>query len=292
MSKIYYFNIDYYCNNDCIYCFSSSTGVIRREISLKVFEKIINDVSPSLNDKIVINGGEPSLHKNFYQMIKFLDESCESEIIVYTNGRTLSPEKLCLSKGVKFVVPIHGNEFEHNYITQNENAFRETLNSLKQLQSLKMNYVVKFILNYDMLKSFFDPVKFLDRNELTPLEIMIARLNETKKSRFNKVPAVGASMLKDFLLVHTEDLNKHFKVKYLDIPFCYFKSKFDVGEISCTAPIFYFSDDKNYLIKRDYFKDVKIGCNCQFCRHSKTCDMMKKTYLTLCWNKHWCLEAE
>jgi MoaA/NifB/PqqE/SkfB family radical SAM enzyme len=289
---VYYFNIDYHCNNNCIYCFSSSTGATRREISLEVFEKIIEDARPSCDDKIIINGGEPSLHKNFYQIIKFLTESYESEIVVYTNGRNLTPEKLSLSKKIKLVIPMHGNEPEHNYITQNRNAFKETLNSLKNLQSLNVNYIVKFILNYEMLKNFFDPIKFLNENELSPSEIMIARLNETKKSKSNKVPIVGVSMLRDFLSLHTEDLNKHFKVKYLDIPFCYFDSSFNVKEISNTAPIFYFSDDKNYLIKRDYFKDVKIGYNCQSCKHSKLCDMMKKTYLTLCWNKHWCLEAE
>ena len=295
MSNIYYFNINYYCNNDCIYCFSSTTGREKREMPLDVLKKIVDSVNPNADDKIIINGGEPSIHTQFYEIILFLTTNYESEIVIYTNGRNLALEELKILKDIRFVIPIHGSEKEHNYITQNKNAYKETLSTLKCMQSLNMNYVIKFIINYEMIMSQFSPIDFLDRNNLRPLEIMLARLNETKKSKFNGVLILDEHKLKIFLSTYAARLNRLFKVKYLDIPFCYFEKEFDFKNLSYnpSLPAFYFSDDRNHLVKRNYFKDVKIGGEkCQSCKYEQLCNIMKNSYLTLCWNSYWNLVTE
>lgn len=74
----------------------------------------------SSNDRIIINGGEPTLHPELLEIIRLFHKT-GAEIIVYTNGRKLRDADYCckLVKMVnRIVVPVHGEESVHDNITQ------------------------------------------------------------------------------------------------------------------------------------------------------------------------------
>ena len=54
MGNIYYYNINYYCNNDCKFCFSSSTGNNKYSVSMAT---IISELSTIVrqDDTVVLN---------------------------------------------------------------------------------------------------------------------------------------------------------------------------------------------------------------------------------------------
>ena len=68
MGNIYYYNINYYCNNDCKFCFSSSTGNNKYSVSMAT---IISELSTIVrqDDTVVLNGGEPTIHPEFYDIL-------------------------------------------------------------------------------------------------------------------------------------------------------------------------------------------------------------------------------
>lgn len=71
MKRVFYFNITYRCNYRCRYCFSHTThgSVQRRDIDLSSFKESLSRFRVGTGDRIVLNGGEPTLHKNFMEII-------------------------------------------------------------------------------------------------------------------------------------------------------------------------------------------------------------------------------
>ena len=68
--NVYYFNINYLCDNKCIFCYSHNTNNLKTEsiITLKEIIKTINKYKISEKDRLILNGGEPLLHKEINEI--------------------------------------------------------------------------------------------------------------------------------------------------------------------------------------------------------------------------------
>lgn len=292
MASIYYFNINYYCNNDCIFCFSTSTGRNSHQISFEEFKRRIDSVQPEEEDKIVINGGEPSIHPDFYQILNYVCSHYLAQVIIYSNGVALFPEKIEDKSNVIFVIPIHGDEKIHNCTTRNKKSFCGTINNLHLLQESEIEYRLKFIINTTMVDTEFDLFEFLVKYSLKPSEIILARLNETIKSKRNGVSIVNNFNMIRYLDINVQKLKPIYNLKYLDIPFCFF-SDFEHNTLTMNlAPKLYFNDYLNDMVEREYYKEVMIGENCENCKEYNLCKILCSTYLTISYRGGWIVEEE
>ena len=91
MKNIFYFNITYGCNSNCIFCYSHNTchnNTSHNEMTADVFKKYIEERNVSEHDRIIINGGEPLLHTQIEEILHLLN-SYNCEVLIYTNGRLL-----------------------------------------------------------------------------------------------------------------------------------------------------------------------------------------------------------
>ena len=292
MKNIYYYNIDYYCNNNCVFCFSSSTSCNLNQISLENFIKSLEQSTPTITDKVIINGGEPTIHPQFYQIINSIHMKYYTNIIIYSNGVELDITKIKKDNNILFVIPIHGNGKLHNSITQNKNSFISTLSNIKKLQYHKINYSIKFIINPEMIHTNFDINDFLNKNHLFPQEIILARLNETKKSVKNKVQLANNKEIKEYVINSFLQLRSKYKIKFLDIPFCFLDSLINKIKLVEEIPLFYFNDYRYIKVKRNYYKEIKIENKCSSCKWNYYCSLLSKTYLTLSFDKEWIIESE
>ena len=287
IDTVYYFNINYYCNNDCIYCFSSSTGKERRQIPYQKLESFFQKSGLGDTDLIVLNGGEPSIHPDFYHILRLAYEETAAHVVTYTNGRQLDLQRIPASDRLRFVIPIHGSEFIHDDIAQRKGAFADTLLTLKRLENANSNYAIKFIVNDDMVRMNFQMTEFLTSHGLHPREIMIARLNATKKSRLHGVKIVGRKALKAYLSEQEKMLQGGTTVKYIDIPPCLIRSCSKLVKPVRPDPCFYFSDDRFWMEKRSYYKQVQIGSDCMRCDQQEICQTMQRSYWTIAWRNGW-----
>lgn len=157
MKRIFYFNINYNCNNRCVFCYSHNTlhsSVPFRELSLTRFDEFLSQYGVSMEDRIILNGGEPLLHSQFDQYLDRLKlAGCET--LIYTNGRQLKRIRLnALTDRFRFIVPIHGHETLHDSITGIPGSFRETLEGMQQFTpDIQCILDMKVILNPDMVQS-------------------------------------------------------------------------------------------------------------------------------------------
>ena len=241
--------------------------------------------SASAKDLIVINGGEPTIHPDFYELIEKMNNNFASEIVVYSNGSLLVANQLPHTSKISFVIPIHGSKNTHDSITQKDNSYSNTIHNIQALDTWGYKYRLKFIINSAMIAEKFIINDFITQNNFNPEELILARLNRTKKSDKNGVSIPPYNQLSSYIKLQMQYLNRNARIKFLDIPPCFFENELQTKE-SCDAPAFFFNDPHNNMQNRKYYKDIMIGSNCDGCADYNICKLMEKSYLTLSVSKN------
>lgn len=155
MKRIFYFNITYGCNSNCVFCYSHNTrhdAKTYNEIAAVDFFAYLEMQRITADDRVIINGGEPFLHTEIDTILEGLSNyGCE--VLIYTNGRLLTEHDLSgLSEKYRFVIPIHGYESVHDFITGIPGSYRDTLNGLNYLvDHTKCMVDIKIIINNKMI---------------------------------------------------------------------------------------------------------------------------------------------
>ncbi len=157
MRRIFYFNITYGCNSNCIFCYSHNTwhnSMPHKEISLEVFIDYLEGNHISAEDRVILNGGEPLLHARIIEFLEYL-KRYRCETLIYTNGRLLSEIDLSkLDFNFRFIVPIHGYSELHDSITGVKGSYLETINGMFRFKEKNDCLLdLKVILNNGMIKN-------------------------------------------------------------------------------------------------------------------------------------------
>lgn len=152
---LYYFNIIKTCNSNCCFCAANYENIEEKKdiyISADQFRGIATKVNICYNDKIIINGGEPTLNPDLMEILEYSSINGYNTTL-FTNGRKLSDinyAKEIINNISKITIPLYGHTSElHNQITRNINSFDETMAALKNLSELYNTH--RFIFEIKML---------------------------------------------------------------------------------------------------------------------------------------------
>lgn len=107
------FIVNIACNAFCDYCFAKEDilSLKKDEMSIEEFKEILQFVSKSHYEKIRILGGEPTLHRDFKEIIN-LSEKYKKPIEIFTNGFVCKDTvKFLEEKNVKFTVNFSARKF-------------------------------------------------------------------------------------------------------------------------------------------------------------------------------------
>ena len=180
--RIFYFNITYGCNSNCIYCYSHNTyhnSVSYKEIELNEFLNYIDDNNISKKDRVIINGGEPLLYPYLKDLIYFAKHECNIEdISITTNGQHFSEKALELKNSGLDRVNLSIDslkEYKYNAVTRG-GSLTEVLNALNTCIRLKLPVKINCVLidefNTDEVYDFIRLTKYNNVDvrfvELTP----------------------------------------------------------------------------------------------------------------------------
>lgn len=213
MKRIFYFNITYGCDNNCIFCYSHNTrhnSKSHNEISFTNFFDYLNAQNVNAKDRVIINGGEPFLHTEIDNILSGLI-SYGCEVLIYTNGCILSQLDMSnLPKRFRFVIPIHGYEILHDNITGVRGSYKETLKGLNALiQNTSCLVDIKIIINGSMLSKDYDGNLLI--SSLSDVHfnhaVHITKMADTMVSKKNKCKSVS----NDSAAYYTRLLFEHFK---------------------------------------------------------------------------------
>lgn len=285
--RIFYFNVTYGCNSNCIFCYSHNTwhnSIPHNEMSATQFFTYLEANNICDSDRVIINGGEPLLHTEIDTiLVNLIKYGCE--VLVYTNGRLLINHNFsALNNNFRFVVPIHGTESVHDAITGIKGSYKETILGLKHLVFRSKCLVdVKLILNNELIQA--DP---------TGLSMIAAFNNEIA---FNN--AIHLTRMADTIISiqnGCKSVSNEDAAYYMNIFFSYFKSRLvivklfdtciknipllaerEVGKYSESIEVFF--KDKNQYRKMDL---TRIQSECMYsCPFRDKCMSAAEEYKVL-----------
>lgn len=122
------------CNNRCGYCYDM--GNANRDVSIQELQKIFNLIKDLSVPNVILIGGEPTLHKDFIEILRIANSVSNPSII--TNGTRFADKKFCQAVcevgvgGVMFSLtsPI---ESHHDAITCRQGSYQELLCGIRNI---------------------------------------------------------------------------------------------------------------------------------------------------------------
>ena len=280
--KIFYCNVTYTCNQNCIYCYSHNTihnSKVKNEITPSDLMEYLNRMGISTFDRVIVNGGEPFLHTRIIEILKAL-KSIGCEVLIYTNGTLIQNFELeFLCRNFRFVIPIHGYSDLHDKITCHKGSFTLMSTNLEKLSKYDCLIDVKLILNTPMIEDyncFHETISALGHLKINHA-IHIQKMADTIISKKNNFPSVSLDQAANYTAIVFEHFkNSNYKIKLFDT--CIKGINIHNFTIQSPPISVYFKDCNNE--RQFIFPQSNIKCR-QTCSKSDKCFSAVDTYTVL-----------
>ncbi|PIQ41403.1 hypothetical protein COW06_03070 [Candidatus Gracilibacteria bacterium CG12_big_fil_rev_8_21_14_0_65_38_15] len=286
--KSAYLQIIRICNQDCIFCAQPQNGKI---LSVPEIIKQMIFYKKSSVEKLIITGGEPTLHKDFLKIVG-LAQKFGFKIIIQSNGNQFNNIELVKGlsrfKGLEFIISLHSHESViHDQIKRSPGSFEKTKNGLfyllDNLQDVSIKIAIAInIYNItsikDMIESFIQIFPSVTGFVLNNLDVY-----NIPKDQYHIV-----ADLPQFDDNFRDALDKVIKsgrtLNIERIPLCYlkgFEQYADSLEYILGNDIKYAhylqEDRKSFFLDRDIrTPETAYGKNCQNCDLKKICGGIPK----------------
>ena len=127
------------CNLLCKHCRGGNLS--KTDVSLELFEKLLNFAGVKQGFNMILSGGEPLLNPYFPQILEKLETLKPNEIVVTTNGTLINEDYVALFKKIrnfKLTVQVSLDsifEEEHNKLRGTCFAYKDAIRGIKLLSS-------------------------------------------------------------------------------------------------------------------------------------------------------------
>jgi len=146
MTAVYTINLDFRCNERCVFCAADLGGhvppeVRRPSLTLDRIREWLGDAEPGPEDRVLLSGGEPTLHRELLSITRFLSARF-AEVVLFTNAMRLSDARFARATadaGIsRYEISVYGADAAaHDAITRHPGSFDRTLRALRQLAALR-----------------------------------------------------------------------------------------------------------------------------------------------------------
>lgn len=297
MRKVLYFNITYRCNQHCRFCFSHNTNGcgLKQDIDVGDFKQILNKWTAKVGDRVVINGGEPTLHARLFDLLNASADT-EAETVMYSNGVRFADFGYCkriMATGLNRVtIPIHGDENVHDCATGVSGSYDRTVAGIKNIIQCGFGkkLELKFIISCAMAQNHFSPASFMaeyvGNSKLS--SIVVAGMVNTRIAQKYGWSFKQDETFLNYVANATMDLRNDIPVKLYDIELCNGDAKFQTWihehKAVGAAPVYkyVFFDAENLGGKRLSYKSLRTEVQCRDCQLKESCRSIVSGYNVLC----------
>lgn len=162
-------SITHRCNIKCTMCYYHLNLYENKDMTMETFTKIIDQVAPS-RPGVLLNGGEPFMHKGLVDFIRYA-KSKKLPVQIFTNGTLMKPEVMdeLFELGLDYLnVTLLGNREIHDQIALVKGSYDRLVNNLTYAAKHKKK--TKIILNYtitpESIDSLQEPVRLAQELDL------------------------------------------------------------------------------------------------------------------------------
>ncbi len=153
------------CNNNCNWCYAKKYLKINRNMSYQNVKKYVSYLKGIGIKKIILIGGEPSIHPGILKIIKYISRN-NIKVSMATNGRKFKDIEFCkraYEAGLYSInISIKGSNEEEYIINTNSNGFLETIKGYENASYCGIKTSLSYVLcNTDTKKfdNFWQVVK-------------------------------------------------------------------------------------------------------------------------------------
>ncbi|MDD5347319.1 MAG: radical SAM protein [Candidatus Omnitrophica bacterium] len=132
--------VGYRCNNHCRFCVQGDKRSRIPDKSTAQIMAVLETRRPD-NDEVVFTGGEVTLRKDFFALVRCARSLGYRSICIQTNGRMFAYEEFCkkaIESGANsFGLALHGSTSEiHDGLTRAPGSFEQTVQGIRNLVKL------------------------------------------------------------------------------------------------------------------------------------------------------------
>jgi len=276
--------VGFSCNNNCRFCVQAH----KKHLGDRTTEELKSEMERGrINgcEGIVFTGGEPTIRKDIFELVKYAKDAGFITIQLQSNGRMFSYTdfvKKAIKLGVnEFSPALHGHMPEiHDFLTKSPGAFNQVVRGIRNLKRLNQ---------YVLTNSVINKVNYKYLPELAELLVSL----KVNQFQLAFIHAVGNAWDNFDSMVPMKSEVEPFVHKALDIgikagigvmveayPFCFVK-----GYEKYCAERFMPSTEIRYpdLFVEDFERDRKSGGKkkfpqCSMCRFDLVCEGPWKEY--------------
>lgn len=143
--------VGFACNNKCRHCV---VGEKRNQVRRRPMQELLEEFRRAREGgcvELVLTGGEPTIRKDFIDLVGHARQAGFARIQLQTNGRMLSYPRFAeeaVSAGVTdFLVAVHGHTPElHDYLTGQQGNFAQSLSAVRNLKVLRQKVAINVVI--------------------------------------------------------------------------------------------------------------------------------------------------
>lgn len=276
-----YLAIGYECNHKCICCPLTTYDRLHRKIDLKDILKRIDKIPLSECNHIVLSGGEPMLHPDFFEILDYLSKK-EFFITILSNASMCKDKDFAQRLGeynrLDIVTAIHSSSPRiHDEMTGVPGSLLDTLEGLDYLVEMGVPITIKHIINAKTLSTIIETFDYLEKHFPPQVGFQFCTMDYSGRAEKNK-DVLFAS--RDSILTGLENvidflesrMSKRRKISVIETPYCFadpYYWKYFEGSIGLLATYIAPNTDE-----KEVTYEVGSECNTSF-QACQQCDLKK-----------------
>jgi len=280
--------VGFYCNNQCVFCVQG-----RKRDSLPA--KDILEIKSSLEEaflkgkrEVVLTGGEPTLHPDFFDIVKIAKKIGFAVIQIQSNGRLFAYEDFCakavLAGANQFSPSLHGADAKtHDFLTQAQGSFEQTKKGIKNLKKLKQYVLTNSVITSKNFKRLPQLAKLLVSLGVDQFQFAFVHILGTARQNQSWLVPKKTEVMPFVKKALQIGLDAGRRVTTEAIPYCFLQGYEDcVGERIIPATRIY---DAGFTVE-DYGKyrfdsGKERGPKCPACKYFGQCEGPWKEYIEI-----------
>jgi len=220
-----YLHLGNSCNNSCINCFVDQINN-GQNLETDVIKKILDSIRKESYDVVAFTGGEPTIRKDLFELVRYAKSIGLKNIELQTNGRMLSyidyAKKVRRTGFSKVYISIHSNIREHHeLLTRVRGSWAQTMSGIRNALEFKIPLMTNTVVNGINYKDIPDTVAMLSGLGVREIELDFIRFRGNAGIYFNalkiRMSDAWPWLRKAF------DISKKFSLKMIyidDYPIC------------------------------------------------------------------------
>jgi MoaA/NifB/PqqE/SkfB family radical SAM enzyme len=273
------------CNSKCSFCIVDSPFVKDDSISRKRVSRFLRDNADKGFEAVNIHGGEPTIRKDFLDILDEIRELGYPTVLLQTNGRKLARMNYARSvvdKGVGlFIVSMHGaTALTQDRISKSLGSFQQAVDGLRNVKELGAKIRTNSVVCQDNFTEIPDIADLCMDLGADHVNISALHTAGTALRNFSEVTPRYDEIQPYVLEAVDRAVRRDRMITLEGFPHCaipgYEKYMIDWSrnQFKMLYRTFVFEDYENYMDANARVKDER----CQGCSHNDTCGGVYKEY--------------